>query len=323
MSSRRSILLPALAWLVPFCVSAQSIVSVHSGVVHFFEGAVSIDGQALEQKFGRFHEIKPGSELRTEQGRAEVLLTPGVLLRVDENSSIRMVSNRLADTRIEFIGGAAALDSRNAAPGAPVLINYKDYQMQFSRSGRYRFESTPGQLRVDEGEAEVRLHGKSVMVKAAQVLPFSPALTAHADNVGTDDGLDRWNKDRSASIAADNATAADSDNLSSTLGDPQAGAYNAGGGYSGVLLPDPISPAYYGTVGMSPFSLYSMPLYRFGYIPLYLRAPVYRSFPGRTTGTTTFRIPARSYTPTRTTTTLPPGRAVAPPRPAFHPAIHR
>src|SRR5579864_2049642 len=277
MALRGSILLPALAWLVPFCASAQSIVSVHSGVVHFFEGSVSIDGQMLEQKFGRFYEIKPGSELRTDQGRAEVLLTPGVLLGVDQNSSIRMVSNRLAGTRVEFLGGAAAVDSRNAAPGAPVLINYKDYQMQFAKSGRYRFESSPAQLQVEEGEAEVRFHAKSVMVKAAQVLPFAPTLAARADDNHSEDGLDRWDKDRSASLAADNATAADSDDLSSALNDPQAGSYGSGTGYSGVLLPDPVSSAYYQTQGVAPFSLYSFPIYRFGYIPLYLRVPVYRA----------------------------------------------
>ena len=138
-----------------FCVSAQSVVAARSGVVSYFEGSVSIDGQALEHKTGRFIEIKPGSELRTELGRAEILLTPGVLLRAGDNSSIRMVSNRLIDTRLEFVSGAAAMDSRNAAPGDPITISYQDYQMRFARSGRYRMDSTPAQLRVEEGEADV------------------------------------------------------------------------------------------------------------------------------------------------------------------------
>ena len=51
----------------------------------------------------------PGSEgkpeLRTEEGRAEVLLTPGVFLRLGENSSFRMITNRLIDTRLEFLSG--------------------------------------------------------------------------------------------------------------------------------------------------------------------------------------------------------------------------
>src|SRR5260370_30856324 len=106
-------------------LSGQSVVSVRAGVVHFFEGSVSIDGQPLEQKFGRFYDIKLGSELRTDQGRAEVLLTPGVFLRVDENSSIRMLANRLTDTRVEFIGGSPSLDSLHAPRIAPLPIAYQ------------------------------------------------------------------------------------------------------------------------------------------------------------------------------------------------------
>ncbi len=45
--------------------------------------------------------------LRTGQGRAEVLLTPGVFLRVGENSAIRMLDNRLLSTRVEIVSGNA------------------------------------------------------------------------------------------------------------------------------------------------------------------------------------------------------------------------
>jgi hypothetical protein len=315
MTSRCSVFLSILACLSPVCASAQSIVSAHSGVIHFFEGSVSIDGQILEQKFGRFDELKCGSELRTERGRAEVLLTPGVLLRVDENTSIRMVSNKLADTRLELIGGAAALDSRNAAPGAPVLIAYQDYRMRFARSGRYRFDSAPAQLRVDEGEADVLLRDKSVTVKAGQVLPFSAPLTARAAGNPSEDGLDRWDQDRSASISAGNASAAASDDLSSALNDPQSGS--DGSGYSGGLLPDPIGGGSYGSSFLSPLGLYASPGFRFGYIPFYLRMPVYRPLPIRTG---ILRVPVRTYAPSRTAAS-PPTRLA--PRPVLPSTIHR
>src|SRR5580704_4986252 len=71
---------------------AQSVISTHSGVIHFFEGAVYLDDQALEPHLARFPSMADGSELRTGEGRAEVLLTPGVFLRMDARSAIRMVS---------------------------------------------------------------------------------------------------------------------------------------------------------------------------------------------------------------------------------------
>lgn len=322
MTSRCSVFLSVLTCLSPVCISAQTIVSAHSGVVNFFDGAVLIDGRALEQKFGRFDELKPGSELRTERGRAELLLTPGVLLRLDENTSIRMVSNKLADTRIEFVGGAGALDSRNAAPGAPVFITYKDYQMRFERSGQYRFDSTPAQLRADTGEADVVWHAKSVTVKAGQVLPLTPPLTARAQENHSDDDLDRWDNQRSASISADNASAAASDNLSSALNDPQNTSYDPS--YSGAMLPDPVSSggygySYGGSTLLSPYGIYNSPGLRFGYMPFYLRVPVYRPLPIRT-GIS--RAPVRTYAPTRQA--APPPARLAPTRPAaVHPAFHR
>src|SRR5580692_5868497 len=275
MTSRASLFLSVLACLSP-AASAQTIVAAHSGVINFFEGSVSIDGQTLEQKFGRFNEVKPGSELRTVLGRAEIMLTPGVMLRVDENSAIRMVSNTLSDTRLEFIAGAAILDSRNAAPGAPVYINYKDFQMRFARAGRYRMDSEPAGLQVDQGEADVLLRDKALLVKAGQALPFSSPLTARVAAIRDNTGLEQWDSDRSASISADNQSAADSDNLSSALNDPQ-NASGSGGyapGYYGGLAPDPVSGGgYYTNAGTVPLYLY--PGLGFGYMPLFVRVPAY------------------------------------------------
>ena len=49
--------------------------------------------------------------LSTGQGRAEILLTPGVFLRVGENTSIKMLDNRLLSTRVEFLSGSAIVES--------------------------------------------------------------------------------------------------------------------------------------------------------------------------------------------------------------------
>src|SRR6202051_1965578 len=80
---------------------AQSVISAHSGVIHYVEGDVSIDGTAIQPKFAEFPEVKPGQLLATGEGRVEVLLTPGVFLRLTDNSSVRMISNALPDTRLE------------------------------------------------------------------------------------------------------------------------------------------------------------------------------------------------------------------------------
>src|SRR5579863_2004073 len=89
---------------------AQSVISAHSGVVQYVEGRAFIDGQQVDPKIGHFPEIKNNQEFRTEDGRAEILLTPGAFLRMGEDSGIRMLSNGLDDTRVEVTGGAAIVE---------------------------------------------------------------------------------------------------------------------------------------------------------------------------------------------------------------------
>ena len=66
------------------------------------------------RRWRRFTEMKEQSELHTGLGRAEILLTPGVLLRVGENSSVKMLDNRLVSTRVEFVSGIAMLEMVDA-----------------------------------------------------------------------------------------------------------------------------------------------------------------------------------------------------------------
>ena len=39
----------------------QAVISTHSGLVHFFEGAVFVAGQPLESHFGKFAAIPEGA----------------------------------------------------------------------------------------------------------------------------------------------------------------------------------------------------------------------------------------------------------------------
>src|SRR5260370_23254942 len=91
----------AVGVMAAVCGFAQSVISAHSGVIHYTEGKVLVNDKAYETKTSEFGDLKENSVLKTEEGRAEMLLTPGVFLRLGENSSVRMTSNRLSDTRGE------------------------------------------------------------------------------------------------------------------------------------------------------------------------------------------------------------------------------
>ncbi len=191
--------------------SAQSIAPAHSGTVHYFEGDVSVDGTKLVSQVARFTSLKEQSVLQTGLGRAEILLTPGVLLRVGENSSVKMLDNRLLSTRIEFLSGSAMLesdDNSSMVKDPAVTIVYKDFSAQPMRTGLFEIRSEPEQLRVFKGEAKVFAAGSSMNVKDGNQVELSTTLATSKFDTKEGDELYLWSRDRSAYLSAGNMASA-------------------------------------------------------------------------------------------------------------------
>src|SRR3954454_2277476 len=79
---------------------AQTVIGAKSGVINWVEGDVFLADKPYVMQPSQFGEVKENMVLRTEEGRAEVLLPPGVFFRVGEKASFKMLSNRLIDTRV-------------------------------------------------------------------------------------------------------------------------------------------------------------------------------------------------------------------------------
>jgi hypothetical protein len=204
----RAVIAASILSLASAGLNAQSVISAHSGVVNYFEGEVTVNGQAPPSKPGTFAEIKENKEITTQMGRAEVLLTPGAMLRVGENSSLRMVSNKLADTKLDFLSGSAILDQLEVAPFNSVSISYQDYVVAFPKKGVYRFDSEPAQLKVYSGDAVVTHGAESVHLTAGHEMAFTPALVSERFDPKSGDALYRWAKHRSEALAVANLSAA-------------------------------------------------------------------------------------------------------------------
>jgi hypothetical protein len=215
MSFGRACTFSTLAAVIALAIpaDAQSVISTHSGLIHFFDGAVYLDDRPLESHLGRFPSVPQDGELRTAEGRAEVLLTPGVFLRMGEHSAIRMVSNSLADTQVELETGAAIVDAGEASPDTSVTLIYKDWKVHFLRKGTYRIDSDPPRLLVSQGEAEVisNTTGLPVSVGQGMTLPLEGVLAPDLTSAASGDGLSNWAKGRGDSVSADNAILAQID----------------------------------------------------------------------------------------------------------------
>ena len=115
----------SLGILVAGSACAQYVISSHSGVIQYVEGRAFLGDKPVDVKFGQFPDIKENQEFRTEDGRAEVLLTPGVFLRIGENSSIRMLSTKLVNTRVEVLSGSAVIESNEIPKDNAIELVYK------------------------------------------------------------------------------------------------------------------------------------------------------------------------------------------------------
>jgi hypothetical protein len=187
---------------------AQSeVISARSGLIHYVEGTVYLDGQLAETKFGTFPEVKENQQLKTEAGRAEVLLTPGVFLRLGENSSFRMITNRLIDTRLEFLSGNAVVEAEDIGKDNSVTVVYKDATVHPVRKGIYRFDSSSGELRVYDGLAQVTLGDQTVEVKEGRAITLHTLAVQKFDKAHND-ALDRWSERRAGYVSMANVGAA-------------------------------------------------------------------------------------------------------------------
>jgi hypothetical protein len=247
----------------------QSVISTRSGVVHFFEGAVYLGDTPMEPHLGKFPHMAEGAELRTAQGRAEVLLTPGVFLRMGEKTAIRLVSNDLADTRVELLAGSAIVDSAEPGSGTSVTLIYKDWRVRFLQKGSYRIDSEPPRLTVRQGDAEVcaGATGTPVSVKQWMNLPFAAVLVPERSIDEPADGLANWDHGRSQSISADNAIIAQIDEDPASRGSDLAMSGFTNFPFIGAL-----------SIGPSVSGLYSSyaPPYQAGFNSIYLPGYTYR-----------------------------------------------
>ncbi|HEY4360613.1 MAG TPA: FecR domain-containing protein [Bryobacteraceae bacterium] len=187
---------------------AQSAISAHSGMIHYVEGSVQLEGQAVEPKFAEFPEVKNGQVLATQEGRVEVLLAPGVFLRLSEDSSFKMISNKLADTSLEVLSGSALVEADELLKDNVIEIKVNGANVEVSKKGLYRFEASPARLRVYDGEATVISGSQTVIARKGRQVDLNGVLVASNFDPKNTDPFYRWASRRSSYIATANVSSA-------------------------------------------------------------------------------------------------------------------
>jgi hypothetical protein len=253
--------------------------------------------------------LQQGAGLRTEEGRAEVLLTPGVFLRLGQHSAIKMVANGLSDTQVVLETGAVILDSGEPNPGTSVALIYKDWTIHLLQKGLYRVDSDPARLWVREGEAEVWANsgGEPLPVEQGMSLPLAGVLVPESSIMQPLDALSNWADGRGQSIAADNAITAQIDEDPDAAGSADTFSYFP---LVGAPAVDPGMSSVYSSLYPSQPGFNSIYLPGYTYRPYFLGllgspARPYSIYPSRritgSPGIGSYGLPSRTPYPVRTT----------------------
>jgi hypothetical protein len=230
----------------------QSIISAKSGMVHYTEGQVLLAGKEIAPKNSEFPEVKEGQTLATTEGRSEVILNPGVLLRLAENSSIKMISSRLIDTRFELLTGSALLEIAEMPKDNALTVIYKDATVEFPKKGLFRIDSSTGLMRVYDGEAVVVSGGQTTTLKEGRQALLTGVVSPEKFDNKQGDAFYRWASRRSESLAVANIAAAKSyrDSGASTVG-TGTWAFNP---YMGMFTYMPMNGYYNSPFGYAYYS---------------------------------------------------------------------
>jgi len=179
------------------------------GTVNYVEGNVSVNGQAVPSQQAGSVTMQAGDELTTAQGKAEVLLTPGVFLRVDDNSTVKLISPDLANTQVQIEKGRAGVEVDDIQKENNLQIIDADVTTRLQKTGYYQFDADQPQVMVFKGKADVELaNGKTKEIKQNHAAVLQAGLTSvkstGIDENSSQDALYNWSRLRSHYLAEAN-----------------------------------------------------------------------------------------------------------------------
>jgi hypothetical protein len=213
-------------------VSAQNAISAKAGLVQVADGEVFVNDQAVQPHAGEFIDLKRGDTLRTEEGRVELLLTPGSFLRAGDNSALRMTSAALSDVEFDVLAGEAVVEIAELLRDNAITLHLGAAGFGLAKDGIYRLDAKPARLRVYSGQAAFTQGDKTQIIRAGHELALIEGewKLAHFDVKDTD-ALYRWSSRRAESVAVANVSAA---RQASFTG--YGSGYGAGNGYGALSM---------------------------------------------------------------------------------------
>lgn len=171
------------------------------GTLNYVEGTAHLQGRLLKNSNVGSATMAPGQVLSTQKGKAEILLIPGVYLRVSDHSAVKMISPDITNTRVELVRGEAGVEVDEIHSQNNLVIVNKGVNTQLVKRGFYEFIANPPRVLVFSGQAEVEARdGKYKKVKGHHEMALAAGAKLKARKFNVKDAKDelyRWSKLRS------------------------------------------------------------------------------------------------------------------------------
>jgi hypothetical protein len=171
-------------------------IPAHPGMLNYVEGQANINGQAVTNQSVGNADVQTGQVIETGQGKAEILLTPGVFLRLASNSAVRMINLGLADTTVEVLRGEAMVEATDIQRGNNIKIIDHGVSTRLDKNGLYSFKAEQPEVAVYDGQATVTNGGQNRDLKKGKEEDLGDQQIAKFDTKQGDE-LYRWSDLRS------------------------------------------------------------------------------------------------------------------------------
>ena len=139
-------------WLLVASATIRVAAASPVGMLNSFEGQVSINGAPVHPVNSRLRMLEVGSVLRTGQGMAELLLTPGSFLRLGERSQLTLEAMGTPDVRVRLNNGEALVEV--VALEVPIILELNGVTAVIRKPGLYGLDQNHALLTVYDGEAQ-------------------------------------------------------------------------------------------------------------------------------------------------------------------------
>ena len=185
-------------------IGAQTVISAVGGMVYHVEGEIFINDEAVTFDPARRPQMKKSETLRTEEGRAEIMVVHDGFMRLAPHSIVELISAGHGSAQMKLHEGTAIVELVEVWDRDSVAAFIGDHKIKFHKGGLYRLETggdTPSMVKVFKGKASVVINDSEKTIKSKREMNLRDRSYAAIkfDPKGTDD-FHKWHQLRAGII---------------------------------------------------------------------------------------------------------------------------